>query len=184
MVLLAGGVSTALWLATVLASDAHWAVTTLFWVAVGSGISFWVWRDAKRDYTYAVTMAERLESALGRDEANEFVFEARSFVGFEELEDEGACYAFDLGRRRIAFIVGQEFYPEARFPSLDFSLVYPLDSEGYEVDMLIEKRGPKAVAVRKIPGHMKPDYVMAGHLQVIEGELSELERLLERYRDR
>lgn len=184
MVLLAGGVSTALWLATVLASDAHWAVITLFWIAAGSGISFWVWRDAKRDYRHAATMAERLESALDRDEANVFDFEARSFVEFEELEDEGACYAFDLGRRRISFVVGQRFYPEARFPSLDFSLVYPLDAEGNEVDMLIEKRGPKAEALRKVPGHMKQDYVVPEHLQVLEGELSELERLLERHRGR
>lgn len=180
--LLAGGISTALWLATMIASDAAWPVVTLFWIAVGSGIGFWVWRDTKRDARYAVAMAERLESALGRDEANVFDFEARSFVEFEEIEDEGACYAFDLGPGHIAFVVGQEFYPEARFPSLDFSLVYPLDAVGSEIDMLIEKRGPKAGPLRKIPRHLKKDCVIPDHLEVLEGQLSELERLLVRSR--
>lgn len=164
-----------------MASDAAWPVVTLFWIAVGCGISFWVWRDAKNDYKYALTLAERLESAVERDEANVFDFEARFFVEFAEVEDEGACYAFDLGRRRIAFVVGQEFYPEARFPSLDFSLVYPLDAEGYAVDMLIEKRGPRADPLRTIPSHMKKDYVIPEHLEVLDGELKELEHLLERY---
>lgn len=164
------------------ASDTSWPVITLFWIVVGCGIGVWVWRDAKRDSRYAVAVAERLESALSRNEANVFDFEARSFVELEEVEDEGACYAFDLGRGRIAFVVGQEYYPEARFPSLDFSLVYPLDAEGNEVDMLIEKRGPKEDPIRKIPRDVKTDLVIPEHLEVLKGQLSDLERLLVRYR--
>lgn len=180
--LLAGGVVAALWLATILASDSPWSVITLFWVVVGTGIGVWVWRDARRDSKYAVAMARRLESALVRDEANVFDFKARSFVEFQEIEDEGACYAFDLGDGVMAFVAGQEFYPEARFPSLDFSIVYPLDADGYEVDVLIEKRGSKADPVRKLAAKVKRDYVIPEHLEALEGQLSELESLLSRYR--
>ncbi len=178
---LAAGLSAALWLATMFASDAPWSVITVFWIAVGSGIGLWVWRYSKRDSSYAVAMAERLESALARDEANVFDFKARTFVEFEEWEDEGACYAFDLRPSLIAFVVGQEFYPEARFPSLDFSLVYPLDEDGNEVDMLIEKRGPKAEPLRKISRHVKKTHVIPEHLEVLEGQLRDLERLLVQY---
>lgn len=165
-----------------IASDESWLVITLVWIAVGCVISGWVWRDAKRDSRYAVGVAERLESALSRNEANVFDFEARSFVEFEEVEDEGACYAFDLGSGQIAFVAGQEFYPEARFPSLDFSLVYPLDAEGNEVDMLIEKRGPKEDPMRKIPRDVKMEFMIPEHLEVLEGQLGDLESLLVRYR--
>jgi hypothetical protein len=63
---------------------------------------------------------------------------------FEEIEDEGACYAFELEGGRVVFVAGQEFTESARFPSLDFSLVYPLVEQGRPVEMFIEKRGGKA----------------------------------------
>ena len=60
------------------------------------------------------------------------------------MEDEGACFAFQLeDRDEIVFLSGQEFYETAKFPSLDFSLVFPLDESGRRVDMLIERRGAK-----------------------------------------
>lgn len=70
------------------------------------------------------------------------------------------------------FIAGQEFYAGARFPSLDFSLMYVLDERGEAVDMLIDKRGAKAVPARTIPAVMKRELDIPDHLETRIGRIA------------
>ncbi len=103
---------------------------------------------------------------------------ASGFAEFEEIEDEGACYAFAIDEGRLAFVEGQDFYAGARFPSLDFSLVYVLDEAGQSVDMLIDKRGPKAAPTRIVPAAIKKTLDVPSHLELRAGTLADLERVL------
>ncbi len=164
-----------LWLLTLLASDAPWLVITGFWLVVGAGITFWVLRDLRKDASSQQQWIQGLESALRRAEADVCDIRASAFVELEEFEDEGACYAFALDEARVVFISGQEFYEAARFPSLDFSLVYVLDEAGRAADMLIEKRGPKAAPARTIPFAVKHELEIPEHLEVRDIRLDDLE---------
>jgi hypothetical protein len=175
---IAGGLLFVLWLWTILASDAPWLVVTVFWLAVGAAITLWVRRDMRTFAGHLQDMARRLESALRRNAADVYDIRARAFAELEEAGDEGACYAFELDGHRIVFIIGQEFYESARFPSLDFSLVYVLDEEGQTVDMLIDKRGAKAAPARNIPAAVKEKYDLPQHLEVRSGRLDSLEDIL------
>jgi hypothetical protein len=65
----------------------------------------------------------QIESALRRNQACVIRIQSEAMVEFEEEEDEGACYAFQLNEHRVIFVSGQDFYPSARFPNSDFSLV-------------------------------------------------------------
>ena len=172
------GTVLALWLATLLASDAPWPVVTVFWLIVGTGLALWLRRDQRKEDRDARQWTQRLESALRRNEAEVFDIRATAFVELEEFEDEGACYAFELDDRRVMFVSGQEFYEAARFPSLDFALVYALDEKGRSADMLIEKRGAKATPVRTMPFAVKHGLQIPEHLDVIEGPLDQLEARL------
>ena len=131
------GVISLLWLWTILASDAPRLLVTVFWVVIGAGITLWVRRDMRTHAGQLQDMAQGLESALRRNEADVYDIRASAHAVFEEIEDEGACYAFELEGGRVVFVAGQEFYESARFPSLDFSLVYPLDEQGRPVEMFI-----------------------------------------------
>ena len=126
-----------------------------------------------------------MESALRRNEAHSFDIEAVAYAELEEWEDEGACWAFDLGDGRIVFLTGQEFYPSARFPSLDFSVVYPLTEDGDSMDMWLEKRGATVPPAEVLPARLKPE--LAGRLpealEVVSGSLDDLEELLRRRSD-
>jgi len=164
-----------LWVLTMIASDAPWHVVTGFWLAVGAGITLWVRRDLRKDATSQQQWTQGLDSALRRNEADVYDIRAGAFVELEEFEDEGACYAFALDEARVVFISGQEFYEAARFPSLDFSLVYVLDEAGRVADMLIEKRGPKAAPARTIPFAVKHELEVPEHLEVRHIRLDELE---------
>ena len=168
----------ALWLATIAVSDAPWTIITLFWIVVGGVIGLWVRRDMRKDAGHLEGMAERLRSALKRNEADAYDVRARSFAEFEEIEDEGACYAFELEDGRLVFISGQEFYAGAKFPSLDFALVYILDEQSRPVDMLIEKRSPRAAPARTIPGATKQKLELPDHLEMISGRIETLEAVL------
>jgi hypothetical protein len=170
----------ALWISTLLASDAPLSIVTAFWLIVGSGIMLWVRHDARADAGHAAATIRGLESALRRSAADVYDVRARSFAEFEEIEDEGACYAFELGGGQLVFIAGQEFYAGAKFPSLDFSLVYVLDERGDAVDMLIDKRGAKAVSARTIPAVVKRELDIPDHLDTCMGRIDSIEDGLQR----
>ena len=176
--LISAGIVGVLWLATMLASDAPWPVITGFWAVAWLGLTIWGMKDLWTSGGYMTSMAAGLESALRRKEADVFVIRSRSYVEFEEIEDEGACYAFELDDERLVFISGQEFYPEAKFPSLDFSLVYVLDEKGQTVDMLIEKRGPRVAPSRVISAEAKERLDIPEHLATLPSPTTDLENRL------
>src|SRR5262245_47684724 len=177
-IVVAAIVIVALWLCTILASDAPWLVITAFWLVVGAGITFWVRRDARVHESQLQEMSRGLESALRRNAADVYDVCAKSFAELEEFEDEGACYAFELDGGRLMFVIGQQFYPSARFPSLDFSLVYVLDERDQTVDMLMDKRGAKAAPARTIPASVKDTLELPEHLEVRAGTIDTLEDVL------
>lgn len=168
------GVVLVLWVATLLASDSPPLVITGFWLVCGGGLALWMRRDAGRDAQNFNAMAAGLQSALKMNAADVFDVRALAYAEFEEVEDEGACYAFELSDNRLVFIAGQEFYESARFPSHDFSLVYVLDEAGRTVDMVIDKRGPKAKPARTIPASAKKGMELPEHLEVRPGTIDSL----------
>jgi hypothetical protein len=167
-----------LWLWTLLASDAPRPVITGFWLVVGVVIALWVRRDLGRNADQLTELAEDLSSALRRDAAEVYDIRARSYAELEEIEDEGAGYAFELPDGNLVFIVGQEFYPDAGFPSLDFSLVYALNEHDAPVEMLIDRRGAKTAPARIIPAAVKRTLAQPEHLAVYPGLLSDVEAIL------
>lgn len=174
-----------LWVLTVLATDVSWIVVTAFWLILGGVIYLWVRRDFRKEAAHLPAMVAALESALRRDQVEAYDILARAYAELEEVEDEGAFWAFDLGDGRIVFLAGQQFYPSARFPSLDFSAVYPLDERGGTTDMWLQKRGDAVPPARVLPATLKQE--LAGHLpeplEVMEGTLDRLEELLRRRPD-
>jgi hypothetical protein len=175
---IACGVVLVLWFLTLMASDAPWLVVTAFWLVVGGGITLWVRRDMRKHAGQLEGIARGLESALRRNAADVYDVRASSFAVLEEIEDEGACYVFQLEGDRLVFIAGQEFYEAARFPSHDFSLVYILDEHGRRVDMFIDKRGAKAAPARTIPAVVKRKLDVPAHLEVHIGRIENLENCI------
>ena len=161
-----------LWLLTLLASDAPWMVVTVFWLVTGGVIALWTGRDMRKHASQFSDMAAGLQSALTTDAADVYDVRARAFVEFEEEEDEGACFAFEIEGPRLVFISGQEFYSGARFPSLDFSLVYVLDEADGAVDMLIDKRGSRVKPAFTIPAAEQRE--RPEHLEVRAGTIDSL----------
>jgi hypothetical protein len=172
------GVIFLLWLWTILASDAPWLVVTAFWLAIGGAIILWVRRDMVSHVKQLTAMTEGLESAIRRSEADVYDIRSTAFAVLEEIEDEGACYAFGLDGNRLVFVAGQEFYEASRFPSLDFALVYPLDERGRAVEMWIEKRGEKAKPARTISAAAKQKLRVPEHLEVHIGRIEDIDRVL------
>ena len=167
-----------LWVLTLVVSEASWLTVTSFWIVVGAGILLWVRHDLKKDLGNLRDVLAGHVSARQRNEAEVFQIKATCFADFEEVEDEGACYAFEIDGGRLVFVVGQQFYPEAKFPSHDFSLVHILNERGEPVDGIIEKRGPQVPAARTIPAVTKLKLEIPEHLEVLDGKLSQIEDLL------
>lgn len=97
---------------------------------------------------------------------------------FEEIEDEGACYAFQVEPEQVLFVVGQDFYESARFPNSDFSLVHIRAESGDLVEMPFLYRGSKLSPIRTVPARVKATLRIPEHLSVMEGSLADLEARL------
>jgi len=169
-----------LWLLTLLAmhfssQKMPWWIITLFWIVVGGAIALWTYIPEKRKL--AADLA-KFEKAVTQCKA--IVVQVRSdrVVEFEEVEDEGACYAFQLQDGRIRFVDGQDYYAAARFPNTDFSLVHILGEDGELLECQITKHGQKLKPVRTITANVKSNLKVPWHLEIIEGNVDDLERLL------
>jgi hypothetical protein len=172
------GITFGLWALTLLASDVSWQVVTGFWIVAGGAITLWVVRDVGSQSRDVARVVVGLQSALRRNEAEVYDVDATAFAEFEEFEDEGACYAFELTAGGLLFLRGQQFYETARFPSLGFSLVHLLDERGQTVDVVVQKRGPRAAPARIIPASVKPGLEIPEHMELREGSLGTLDDLV------
>jgi hypothetical protein len=176
-ILAACGVCGVLWLATLLASDAPKPVISGFWGATAAILTVWVWLAGRRE---AGERIRSLRAALEHRRARVVRIRSSEMVEFEEIEDEGACYAFQLPDDQIVFVSGQEFYADARFPNSDFSLVHVFDRTGKEVEMFTDKSGHKIEPIQRVPARVKKSLSIPDHLQIIRGQVKDLARMLAR----
>jgi hypothetical protein len=152
-----------------------WYYCLLFSLAIAVPISLWSHFQVKPALRRDVDL---YEGALRRNEATVIRIQSDSMIELEEEEDEGACYAFQLDHHQLVFISGQDYYPSARFPNSDFSIVEINGENGRTVDSFIEKNGPKLKPMRKISWPLKHSETFPENFQIIAGDLDRLEEVL------
>jgi hypothetical protein len=122
----------------------------------------------------------RSEDAISNGRAEEIRITADAMVELQEISDLGVCYAFQVEPDRIIFVCGQDFYPRAKFPSSDFTIINILGSKWELVDLQIEKRGEKLRPMRKITVEARKTLRYPEHLEVVSGSLDKLEEILKK----
>jgi len=170
--------ATACLAATFLDRKPTWYVS----IAIAFAVSGLVWLvsypSLRRDRRKSLLRFHDYDAAIAHNEIHVTHIQSHSMVEFEEEEDEGACYAFQLDGRRIVIVCGQDYYPSAKFPNSDFSLIEIRAVDGTPLEGWIEKRGKKLTPVRKISAKTKRNLALPSHLEVMAGHLDRLEELL------
>lgn len=161
---------------TLLASRAtsDWPTVLLAWAGIAALIAIWALLEER---SKGLARVRSYEDSLRRNEAHVIRIQSDEMVAFEEQEDEGACYAFQVGDR-IVFVAGQDFYPSIKFPNSDFSLVEITDSRGTLVEMIIDSAGKKLQPIRTIAAELQSKFRVPEHLQILQGKLEDIDRLL------
>jgi hypothetical protein len=162
---------------TLLASDAPRPVIVGFWLGMTLLFTVWIGTQGRAGFRRQRTA---LADAIRHNRARVVRIQSNRVVEFEEIEDEGACCAFDIGDRRIVFVQGQEFYPDDEFPNSDFSLVAVLGSGNSVVDEIVVKIGARLQPERRIGRDVKDRLTIPEHLEVVEGDLETIESALKR----
>lgn len=160
---------------TMLVAASSPIVITLFWIGVGVVISLWIFIENRLRFS---NRKKSLEEALDRNEADIVHIKSTEMIEFEEIEDEGAGYAFQVDDDYIVFVEGQNFYSSANFPNDDFEIVHIYDYAGKLVDMFIDRHGNNLMPNRKISSKVKKRLRQFKHLETVEGKLSNLETIL------
>jgi hypothetical protein len=169
------GGASALAALVLLASDASHYVAGLFFL--GLGLTMWLWVGFSSKSEFSKSVAE-LEDALSRNTASVTHIASQEMIEFEEIEDEGACYAFQILENKIIFVCGQDFYSSSKFPNTDFEIIEVFNSREKLVEGFIEKKGVLLAPFRKISAGIKKTLVQPEHLAVIEGQLDKVETIL------
>jgi len=165
----------ALMLLTLLASDAPVIVIVFFWVVIMAVLTVWIGLPERRLMLEQIPI---LEGALHGNRAREPRLRSERVVEFEEVEDEGACYAFDHDGASSIFVIGQEFYEDDDFPNSDFSMIELLGASGTAIDVLLTKRGRKLTPDRVIPAAIKNGLELPEHLSIVAAPLDRIESAL------
>jgi hypothetical protein len=152
-----------------------WKIVTIFWLCLGIGISLW---NIITERHKVLKRIGAYEDAMNKDEADVLHIRSNAMIEFDEIEDEGACYAYQVDDESIIFIAGQDFYSSARFPNNNFEIIYIYDSARNPIEMLIEKHGDKLEPVRKVSSQVKKKLRLPNHLETIKGKLADIEQIL------
>jgi hypothetical protein len=169
------GLCAAMTALSTMTGKVSWTVAFTFWLVTSFLIGVWIGIE---DFVRHRRRLRRIDSALRGGSVREVRVQASAVAEFEEEEDEGACYAFEIGADTIVFISGQEFYSSRTFPNTDFSLIEIHDTEGELVEFYIEKRGHRLEVSRTISADGKKRLRIPDHLARLEAALSDLERVL------
>lgn len=170
-------ISALLCVATLAASDAPRFVIIAFWTVLALVIGLWVGGENRRDFQRQV---RALREGLNHNRARVLRVRSDRVAEFDEVEDEGACYAFQASDDEMVFVCGQQFYADSRFPNSDFSIVEVLASNGAIIDELLRKDGARLEPERRIPVEIKKSLEIPDHLEVVRGDITDLERILPR----
>ena len=173
--LVSAGVCGALAVATLFASGAPTTIVILFWTAMALLFTFWIaGPEVRRERQREAVLAEALRTSRGRATR----IASSRMVSFEEVEDEGACYAFAIDNDTVVFVAGQQFYETERFPNDDFELVDVLASTGAPLDELLMTHGRPLRPERVIPATIKSGLQIPPHLETVKATLDTLESQL------
>jgi hypothetical protein len=125
--------------------------TLLIFAGVGTFLFVSVCLSTIRQDKQNRVMISILSDALQYGTVVEETIKSDRMIEVQELEDEGACYLFEVEDKKLLLLFGQEYYPGTKFPSTDFSLIQILDSKKNPVEFFIEKHGEKLKPYRTIP---------------------------------
>lgn len=125
--------------------------TLLIFAGVGTFLFASVSRSILRQDKHNRAMIYAINDALQNGTAVAETVKSDRMIEIQELEDEGACYLFEVEGKKLLLLFGQEYYPGPKFPSTDFSLIQILDSKKNPIQFFIEKRGEKLKPYKTIP---------------------------------
>lgn len=103
----------------------------------------------------------KYNDALEENKVKVIHCQSERMLEFEEFEDEGAEYLFQVETGRIFHLFGQEYYETGKFPNSDFELAAIIGKDGYMVDFYINCLGQKLKPERTISAEKKGKYANA-----------------------
>lgn len=152
--------------------------TLLILVGVGTFLFVSVSRGLLKQNKHVRRMVCVIHDALEHGSVREEIVRSDRMIEVEELEDEGACYLFEVEDRKLLLLFGQEYYSGPKFPSTDFSLVEILDSRKNFVDLFVDKRGEKLKPYKMISAKSRLKHLIPYDHKFIDCGIGELEEHL------
>lgn len=111
---------------------------TILWFVLLLSMLLWAYVSSSRELKAKIL---ELEDVLSRNEVRVIRVLSQEMIEFEEVDDEGACYAFQVSDGEILFVSGQDYHRSVRFPNTDFSLNQIRNHSGRLIEELISKDG-------------------------------------------
>jgi len=170
-----------LWGLTVLATKAEktgpsWRVSGLIWLGLGIVIGWWAYRDVR---PHAHVLQERFRSALRQNTACEIRVRSKMVIQCVNKQDrKKSWYAFQIDDGHVVFISARFSHRLRRFPTSDFSMVDIADEKGRVVAGYVRNHGNPIAVTRTISYHEAAALRVPDHMEIMRGDLKEIDKLL------
>ena len=155
---------------TLLASDAPSVVIAGF--CVGLAVLFTVWTGLPERRAWRAR-ASTIDDALKVNRARVTRIASDRVVEIQEVEDEGACFAFDAGSGRTIVVARQECYSDETFANSDFSILEVLGWAG-AVDVIVTRAGHKVEPERRVSAERKRTLDLPEHLEIVDVPIDQI----------
>lgn len=161
-------------LAMFFGSGRFYILTAVFGLIFCSG-ALWTYRDLYRTESKAL---RGFAKARQSNSMRAMHVIASDIVVLQRVEGRSDMFAFQMADSRIIFVEGYE--ASAKFPNDNFTHWRLLDDKGAELACCIEKHGSKLRPSRTVSGSLTQSATWRPeHLQVIAGNLADLETILQ-----
>ncbi len=122
-----------------------------------------------------------LDDILEKDTAQVIHCKSKKMIEFEEIEDEGTQYLFQVEENKVFNIAGKEYRETNLFPSSDFELVSIIGKDDDSpVDFHIHCIGHKLSPIMVITADVKKEHIktIAELPKTIDGSIEDLDSVM------
>lgn len=138
----ASGVSALLSAPALLANTPPWLNIMVFFAgALGIWLAMEIMQLKERQRSHCAS--KKLEQGLRCSRVQVQCITSTRLIEIEEIEDEGACWYFEVSQDHLLELVGQDFYETDDFPSTCFEIIEVLNEDNDCIDWRLNPLGKK-----------------------------------------
>ncbi|MCD4780369.1 MAG: hypothetical protein K8S27_07475 [Candidatus Omnitrophica bacterium] len=119
-----------------------------------------------------------LRQAIDADLVHVIQCQATQMMELDEKQGEGVLYGFQVEENKMFFLRGKDYYPNKKFPSIDFEIINSAPINQDPILIRIEAHGRRLYPETRINESVKKDYYQPKNFEILEANMDSIRETL------